>query len=150
MEAAALAAASAGSDVPTLYQFATDGLSVQDKKVVQCRLKEAILKTSSLYGVPRSLQALLPLFATLEDNEIENYGPRYVNPRVLYLFTISNEILLTEGRYESLGSQEAASRREKKGREYFDTIWTPAAAQANRDKNFKYQKDLCKSSSATY
>jgi hypothetical protein len=77
-QAAALAAASAGAKVPQLYQIATHGLSLQDKKVVQCRLKEAILKSSPLYGVPRSLQALLPLFSALEEDEIESYGPRSV------------------------------------------------------------------------
>ncbi|KAI8680520.1 hypothetical protein NCS57_00333400 [Fusarium keratoplasticum] len=76
--AAAMAAASAGPDVPKLYELAIEGLPIEEKKLVQRRLKEAILKTSCLYGVPRSLQALLPLFASIPDNEIDHYGPRFV------------------------------------------------------------------------
>lgn len=59
-----------------IYQLATAGLGVEQEKNVQRRLKEAILKTSILYGVPKSLQALLPLFATLDDDRIDHYGPR--------------------------------------------------------------------------
>lgn len=73
-----MAAASAGPDVPELYRLATDGLPKEQRLLVQRRLKEAILKTSCLYGVPRSLQALLPLFAILPDDEIDVYGPRCV------------------------------------------------------------------------
>lgn len=73
---AALAAASAGKDVPQVYQLATAGLSKTDQKIVQRRVKEAIFKTSVLSGVPRALQALLPLFETLEDDEIDHAGPR--------------------------------------------------------------------------
>lgn len=72
----ALAAASAGPEVPKLYKLATQGLSLEEQKIVQRRLKEAILKASCLYGVPKSLQALLPLFAILKDEEIDHYGPR--------------------------------------------------------------------------
>lgn len=75
-QAVALAAASAGPEVPKLYKLAIQGLSLEEQKIVQRRLKEAILKTSCLYGVPRSLQALLPLFAILKDDEIDHYGPR--------------------------------------------------------------------------
>lgn len=52
-------------------------LGLEDEKIVQRRIKEAILKTSCLYGVPRSLQALLPLFEILSDDRIDHYGPRY-------------------------------------------------------------------------
>jgi hypothetical protein len=53
--------------VAELYQMATRGMTLAEEKHIQRRLKEAILKTSILYGVPRSLQALLPLFATLKE-----------------------------------------------------------------------------------
>lgn len=76
VKAAALAGANAGKDVPTLYRAATAGLELEQQKLVQRRFKEAILKGSVLYGIPRSLQALLPLFATLEEDEIDHYGPR--------------------------------------------------------------------------
>lgn len=59
-----------------LYQAATQQVDLDDQKIVQRRIKEAILKTSALYGVPRSLQALFPLFNTLKDEEIDNFGPR--------------------------------------------------------------------------
>lgn len=75
-KAVALAAASAGTDLPELYRTAIENLSLDDEKIVQRRIKEAILKTSCLYGVPKSLQALLPLFATLADDHIDTYGPR--------------------------------------------------------------------------
>lgn len=71
-----MAAAGAGPDVTELYQIATRGTSLDEEKHIQRRLKEAILKTSILYGVPKSLQALLPLFATLKEEQIDHYGPR--------------------------------------------------------------------------
>lgn len=77
MQATALTAAGAGQNIPTLYQIATAGKPLEEEKRIQRRLKEAILKTSILYGVPRSLQALLPLFATLKDEQVDHYGPRY-------------------------------------------------------------------------
>ncbi|EXA34313.1 hypothetical protein FOQG_16685 [Fusarium oxysporum f. sp. raphani 54005] len=118
---AAMAAASAGPDVPKLYALATECLPIDEKKLVQRRLKEAILKTSCLYGVPRSLQALLPLFATIPDDEIDHYGPRYG--------------LAT--------STEAQKAREEKGTTYFNTLWGEEAARFHRERNFKYQPDLC-------
>lgn len=78
-KATALAAANAGTDVPELYRLATRNLQPEQQKLVQRRFKEAILKGSVLYGIPRSLQALLPLFATLKDEEIDHYGPRYIS-----------------------------------------------------------------------
>ncbi|KAL3440799.1 hypothetical protein BJX65DRAFT_300216 [Aspergillus insuetus] len=118
--AVAVAAAGGGGDVVRIYKMATAGLGVEDEKQVQRRLKEAILKTSILYGIPKSLQALLPLFATLDDDRIDHYGPRT----------------------EKMNSKEPVSVRQDRARAYFDTLWTPAAAQANREKNFKYQPDL--------
>ncbi len=75
-QAVAVAAAGGGVDVLNIYQLATAGLSVEEEKKVQRRFKEAILKTSILYGVPKSMQALLPLFATLDDDRIDHFGPR--------------------------------------------------------------------------
>lgn len=37
-----------------------------------------------------------------------------------------------------------AERRRQRARAYFDTIWTPEAAEKNRQSNFKYHPDLCK------
>ncbi|KAF9892297.1 hypothetical protein FE257_002074 [Aspergillus nanangensis] len=118
--AVSLAAAGAGPDVTLLYQMATAGTSLDEEKRIQRRLKEAILKTSILYGVPRSLQTLLPLFATLDDEHIDHYGPRT----------------------NALKNGQIIEERQTRARKYFDTLWTPAAAQANREKNFKYQPDL--------
>ncbi|QKX62823.1 uncharacterized protein TRUGW13939_09988 [Talaromyces rugulosus] len=118
--ATALAAADAGPDVTELYQMATKGTSLAEEKHIQRRLKEAILKTSLLYGVPRSLRALLPLFSSLKEEQIDNYGPRT----------------------EALKNGETDSERRDRGRRHFEILWTPAAAQANRENNFKYQTDL--------
>lgn len=74
-----MAAAGAGPDVTALYQVAIRDTSLTEEKHIQRRMKEAILKTSILYGVPRSLQALLPLFATLKEEHIDHYGPRLVS-----------------------------------------------------------------------
>ncbi|KAK2038045.1 hypothetical protein LZ31DRAFT_599955 [Colletotrichum somersetense] len=123
--AVALASASAGPDVTNVYKKAILGLSLEDQKLVQRRVKEAILKTSALYGIPRSLQALLPLFKTLKDDEIDHYGPRWEASQA-----------------EGPASSEVKKARYEKARSYFDIIWTPKVAQANRDLNFKYHPDL--------
>ena len=73
-----MAAAGAGPDVAELYQTAIKGTTSAEAKHIQRRLKEAILKTSILFGIPKSLQALLPLFSTLTEDEIDHYGPRCV------------------------------------------------------------------------
>jgi hypothetical protein len=79
-KASSLAAAGAGSDVPELYHLAVAGLSLEDEKIVQRRIKEAILKTSILHGFPKALQALLPLFSIIKDDAINHYAPRLVHP----------------------------------------------------------------------
>ena len=95
LQAGAMAAASAGPDCVKLYKVATEGLSLDQELVVQRRLKEAILKTSILYGVPRSLQALLPIFATLDDDHIDHYGPRYAsNPAIALLQIMKTSLTL--------------------------------------------------------
>ena len=109
---------------------------------IQRRLKEAILKTSPLYGIPRSLQALFPLFNVLPEDEIDHFGPRYDALNVWWNTWLP--IVLRRSRWESRGSKEAAQARKEKARAYFDTLWTPVAAQANRDQLFKYQPDLCR------
>ncbi|KAL4790763.1 hypothetical protein BDV19DRAFT_393820 [Aspergillus venezuelensis] len=57
-------------------RMVTAGLNVEEEKQVQRRFKEVILKTSILYGVSKSLQALLPLFGALDEEPIDHYGPR--------------------------------------------------------------------------
>lgn len=76
VQAAALASAGAGADLVDLYKLATHDLPLEKELLVQRRIKEAVLKTSCLYGVPKSLQALLPLFASLPDDHIDHSGPR--------------------------------------------------------------------------
>lgn len=34
--------------------------------------------------------------------------------------------------------------REERGKRFFEGLWTPAAAKANLEYNFKYSPDLCK------
>lgn len=71
-----MAAASCGADSVKLYRLATKGLDLKSELLVQRRIKEAILKESALFGVPRCLQALFPLFHSLDDDHIDNYSPR--------------------------------------------------------------------------
>ncbi|KAH6698165.1 hypothetical protein BKA61DRAFT_710161 [Leptodontidium sp. MPI-SDFR-AT-0119] len=118
--ACAMAASSAGAQIPDLYRMASASLDLETEKVVQRRIKDAILKTSGLYGIPRSLQALLPLFAILPDDHIDRVSPRY----------------------DSYGDPEATKAREARGMKYFDTIWTPAIGEFNRAKLLKYSPDL--------
>lgn len=42
-----------------------------------------------------------------------------------------------------MNNKEPPFIRQERARAYFDTLWTPDAAQANREKNFKYHPDLC-------
>jgi hypothetical protein len=76
VKAAGLAAANKGELMPELYRLATVDLPVEDRKVVQRRIKEALLKGAVLYGIPRSGQALGPLFQALPPDEIDLYAPR--------------------------------------------------------------------------
>ncbi|GME66488.1 uncharacterized protein LTHEOB_8708 [Neofusicoccum parvum] len=112
--------ASAGAETPELYRLCTSNLSLEKEKLVQRRLKEAVLKTSLLYGVPKSLQALIPLFNSLKDEQIDDYGPRC----------------------EAVATRADPKVREDRGKNYFDILWTPEAAQVNRNKNSKYHPDL--------
>lgn len=45
---------------------------------------------------------------------------------------------------EVIGSCEALKAREAKGKAYFDALWTPEAAQKNRELLQKYHPDMCK------
>ncbi|ETS72881.1 hypothetical protein PFICI_15404 [Pestalotiopsis fici W106-1] len=124
-QAVALASANTGQHVVELYKKVVQDVTLDDQKIIQRRMKEAILKTSAFYGIPRSLQALLPLFKSLKDEEIDHYGPRWELSQTDEV----QRIQMDKIRYE-------------KARRYFDTIWTPESAQANRDNNFKYHPDL--------
>lgn len=121
-----MAASSCGSDSVKLYKVATEGLELQDELIVQRRIKEAILKESALFGVPRCLQFLIPIFHSLEDDHIDRFAPRY----------------------DSLGDASAQKTRQEKGHAYFDVIWTPELAEKNRALNFKHSPDL--STNVTY
>lgn len=76
VKASAMAASSCGPDSVKLYRIAVEGLELEDELIVQRRLKEAILKTSALFGVPRCLQALFPIFHSLDDDHIDTFAPR--------------------------------------------------------------------------
>lgn len=41
-------------------------------------MKEAIVKGTILYGVPRAAQGLGPLFRALPEGEIDLFSPRYM------------------------------------------------------------------------
>ncbi|KIW56391.1 hypothetical protein PV05_05056 [Exophiala xenobiotica] len=116
----ALTAASAGEHIGELYRQITAGLSLEDRKIVQRRIKEAILKGSILYGVPRSATAFTSLYAMLPDDEVDTYSPRMEN-------------------FDKPGDEQ---RRAERGRNYFDTLWGgPTGGQAQRDRASKYYPD---------
>ncbi|KAK5222258.1 hypothetical protein LTR72_006515 [Exophiala xenobiotica] len=116
----ALTAASAGEHIGELYCLATAGVSLENRKIVQRRIKEAILKGSILYGVPRSAGAFTSLYAILPDDELDTYSPR------------------TE-MFSNPGDEQ---RRAERGRKYFDMLWGgPEGGQAQRDRASKYYPD---------
>ncbi|KAH9204672.1 hypothetical protein DL95DRAFT_495079 [Leptodontidium sp. 2 PMI_412] len=122
--ATALAAVGAGEHVLELYRSVTAELPLERKKIVQRRIKEAIMKCAILYGVPRSGQALGPLYNSLSDDEIDRYAPR------------------TEAH---VGSQDETSEnrkmREERGRKYYDTLWTPVLGKNMDNRLNKYHPD---------
>nr|RBQ92401.1 hypothetical protein FVER53263_09384 [Fusarium verticillioides] len=105
--AVTLAASSAGDRVPDLYHLAVADLPLEQEKIVQRRIKEALLKTGVLMGIPKALQSLVPLYRCLDKDKIDAYGPRT----------------------ESLGSVEATKARVEQAQHHFDTLWTPDSAR---------------------
>lgn len=87
-QAAALTAACAGEHVGKLYREVTTGLNLKDRIIVQQRMKEAILKGSILFGVPRAAQGFGPLFRAIPEDEIDTFSPRlYIMPRCMHSST---------------------------------------------------------------
>ncbi|KAF7190726.1 hypothetical protein HII31_07885 [Pseudocercospora fuligena] len=123
--ACALAASSAGHEVVRLYRFATIGLPLETQKVIQRRIKEAIVKTTMLYGGPKALQALFPLFKDLKEEEIDHYGPRWDS--------IKDDFD---------GALLRPKARQRAGADFFGTLWGPDAARQNLEFNFNYCPDL--------
>ncbi|KPM39813.1 hypothetical protein AK830_g6728 [Neonectria ditissima] len=117
--ASALTAACAGEQVAKLYQLVTQDLPVETRKLVQRRIKEALLKGSILYGVPRAAQGLGPLYRSLPEDEIDLFSPRT----------------------EKLKSKEYEQERAEKARRYFDVLWGPAAAEQQRARVLKFHPD---------
>lgn len=76
IQVVSLAAACAGAEVVKLYRHVCEGLPLDEQKLVQRRIKEALIRTGHLYGTPKVIQALFPLFQDLKDEEIDQYGPR--------------------------------------------------------------------------
>ncbi|KKK14622.1 hypothetical protein P175DRAFT_0492653 [Aspergillus ochraceoroseus IBT 24754] len=118
--AVALTAAGEGSCIVELYQRATHGLTLEAEKAVQRRLKEALLKTSIICGIPRALEALLPLINSLSEEQVEDYGPRT----------------------EAMERGETREQRRHRARGYLDTIWTPAYAGEGLGAMLKFHTDL--------
>ncbi|KXT09973.1 hypothetical protein AC579_7076 [Pseudocercospora musae] len=123
--ACALAASSAGHEVIRLYRFATIGLPLETQKVIQRRIKEAIVKTAMLYGGPKALQALFPLFKDLKEEEVDHYGPRWDS--------IKDDFD---------GALLRPKARQWAGADFFGTLWGPDAARQNLEFNFNYCPDL--------
>ncbi|KAH6988270.1 AhpD-like protein [Ilyonectria sp. MPI-CAGE-AT-0026] len=117
--AGALAGAGVGEGVLALYRAATAELELEQAKLVQRRLKEAILKSTVFIGVPRAAVATGALNSSLTDEEIDGYGPRY----------------------ETYGDMAESERRAARGKEFFDTIWTPAGAARVRETLLKHHPD---------
>ncbi|OAL28544.1 hypothetical protein AYO22_02738 [Fonsecaea multimorphosa] len=100
----------------------TAGVPLEQRKIVQQRMKEIILKGSILYGVPRSAQGSSSLNASIPEEEIDTYAPRTEK--------ISNP-----------GDQQ---RRAERGKRYFDTLWGgPEEGEAQRVRASKYYADTC-------
>ncbi|EME42326.1 hypothetical protein DOTSEDRAFT_25943 [Dothistroma septosporum NZE10] len=119
---AALAAASAGHEVVKVYRFATKDTDLESQKLIQRRIKETIIKTSWLYGGPRAILSLFPLFKDLREEEIDHFGARW------------------DQHLHPLPS--ATHHAETRGKRFFDNLWSPEAAKENLDFNFKYSPDL--------
>ncbi|KAM0078882.1 hypothetical protein ACKRZS_008748 [Fusarium odoratissimum] len=117
--AVTLAASSAGDRVPDLYHLAVADLPLDQDKIVQRRIKEALLKTSILMGLPKTLQSLVPLYRCMTKNKIDAYGPRT----------------------EAVGSAEAAQAREERAQHHFDMLWTPDAARVHKEFLLENQPD---------
>lgn len=74
---AALAGAGAGKHVKQVYELAKAGVSSKNHiKIIQRRIKEAILKTSLLYGLPRTAWAIASLTEGIPEDERDHYNPR--------------------------------------------------------------------------
>lgn len=54
----------------------TNGICREDRVIVQRRMKEAILKGSILFGVPRAAQGFGGMFRAIPEDEIDTYSPR--------------------------------------------------------------------------
>ncbi|KAK7415661.1 hypothetical protein QQX98_005693 [Neonectria punicea] len=117
--APALTASCAGEQVAELYHLVTKGLPLESRKLVQRRIKEALLKGSILYGVPRAAQGLGPLYRSLPEDEIDLYSPRT----------------------EKSKSKDYEHERAEKAKRYFDVLWGPVAAEQQRARVLKFHPD---------
>ncbi|EMF12469.1 uncharacterized protein SEPMUDRAFT_117057 [Sphaerulina musiva SO2202] len=121
-----LAAACAGGEVVKLYRHVCEGLPLDEQKLVQRRIKEALIKTGHLYGTPKVIQALFPLFQDLKDEEIDQYGPRYSS---------------INSSFPTAPFQPP--QRALAATEFFANLWgNPSTAQKNLEYNLKYCPDL--------
>lgn len=147
VKAIALTSAQAGSHVGDLYRLATAGLALEERKIVQRRMKEALLKGSILYGVPRCAQGLGPLFGAFPKSEIDTYAPRYVgNRQPLPDFLPSNMRLIPRYRTEKMKNEGDEKVRQERAKKYFETLWGGAkGAQPMIDRAVEYQPDHCES-----
>ena len=75
-QVAAMIGAGIGADVLSMYRLATRDLPLETAKLVQRRVKEAILKSTVFTGVPRTAAATRLFYRDLKDEEIDNYAPR--------------------------------------------------------------------------
>ncbi|PPJ54813.1 hypothetical protein CBER1_08444 [Cercospora berteroae] len=126
--AASLAAASEGHQVVKLYRHVCKDLPLEKQKLVQRRMKEAVLKTGPMYGSPKMLQALFPLFKDLKEEEIDHYGPRHDS---------------INGDLTSPSNPLIPPHRHTLGQTFFTQLWgSPTSSTANQAFNLKFHPDL--------
>lgn len=121
----------------------TANIPLDQQKLVQRRIKEAVLKSTVFCGVPRTAQALFPLFEDLKDEEVDHYGPRLASTTPLKV----NSGSFTDADYhfssETFHLPEENAAREKRATDFFNVLWTAEGADQVRSKLQKYQPDLC-------
>lgn len=121
-KAYALTTACAGDEVANLYRLVTADLPLESRKIVQRRIKEAILKDSILVGVPRAAQAQGPLLRAIPEDEGDVYSPRT----------------------EKAESRDCERERAEKAARYIGVLWGGAeAAQQVRERLAKNYPDYC-------
>ncbi|KAK5175293.1 uncharacterized protein LTR77_000431 [Saxophila tyrrhenica] len=129
--AVSLVASSHGYEVVLLYRHVCGNHPLEKQLMVQRRMKEALVKTSTFYGLPKALQALFPLFKSLDEEkgEVDDWGARW--DRISHSFTTTTTT-----------TPLAPTDLLTKGEIFFTNLWGPTAAAENSAFNLKHCPDL--------